>query len=589
MRVAIAAALGLAAGCVVQDPSSTPMCLKTTDCDVGEVCGEDRICYGNPPSLPLSLILEPPSTRTDLAPVEVVSFSATAQGDFGAVFTAPLTLSGRVVLADAPERSISAQLVLRRASRIPGGPDLVVSTTSTGGLEGDSPSFQVRVPPVLEGESYTVTIFPDATAPAESPESPSPAELAPPYRRTGFAFATDVSGLVFPLGGADGQPGKKLIRGRVRDASGNGVAGYDARAYGRFSAADPVELASSRATTDAKGTFEISVPATWVDDFEVRLTPLGDLALPIVVLPVVHVDDPVDATPVVTELGEISLPPLSAPQPYAVHAAGTAPGGGTHALGDATVTMTTVLVDTPDRRVIYRASGVVDAEGDAQLLLVPGTANQARAYLVDVAPAPGSPNAQRWAVPVDIGPPTRTIELPVAPLRVLVAGSLLDENLTPAAGVTLRATPTDEVALELIAEPTLRQTEVRWPETQTDREGHFALWLDLDVAEIPMGYVLSFEPPVGSLLPRFTLTDFFPLPDATGGDPLGQVTLPEAAYARGVPTDPRGAPVPGATLRVYERVVPVKPCTVSCQPRAILRSQATVDESGTVRLVLPRL
>jgi hypothetical protein len=307
-----------------------------------------------------------------------------------------------------------------------------------------------------------------------------------------------------------------------------------------------------------------------------------------VILPVVHVADPAGAAPSIADVGTITLPEMPAPLPFTVQALGGSASGGTEPMVDAQVSLTTVLADDPGLRVIYRVTGTVDAEGDVLLALVPGSTDTPRAYLLDVLPGPESPHAQRWSQPLEVRQASGSLDLPVAPLRVLVTGTLLDENGVPAQGVAVRTRPTDEVQAVITAEPAIRQNEVRWPETQTGPDGRFSLWLDASVLGIPTGYVVSFEPPSGSLLPRTTLLDVFPHPDAAGRHRLGEVSLPEAAYVRGTPEDADGAPVPGMIVRVYERVM--KSCaTGPCQPPALLRATGTAADDGRVRLVLPRL
>jgi hypothetical protein len=591
MRVVALVLLASLAGCLVQDPSSQPMCRKDDDCDQGEVCGLDHICYGNLPAAALSAIVSPPIERTDLAPTEIVDFTPSGLGSYSVSFADTIELAGRVVLTDHPEVSVAARMVFRRRSRLPGGPDLVITTTSAAGKVGSEPSFRVQVPPSADAsEAFTVTIFPDDTPPVDDPGTPSPADLAPPYRRGGFVFNQSSTDMVIPLGGGDGAPGKKIISGRLLTAASLPLAGYDVRAYGRFSAADPLEVASSRGHTDVVGAFSVLVPAGWQDDFELRLTPPPDRALPTVVLPVVHVADPTSAAPVVASVGTIRLPLAPAAVPYVMQVAGAAPGGGTEALRDATVTLTTVILDSDDLVVTYQSTAVVDSEGDAALTLVPGTTIVPRDYLIDVVPPGDSEHQQIYARPISVGAPGSELTVDDVPMRILVTGVLLDENGLPASGVAVTSLPTAAVADELAVDPVVPLARLVWPETVTDDRGRFALWLDQHLGEVTVGYELTFEPPVDSLLPRFTLDDLYPLADAAGRNDLAEVSLPAAAYAHGTIIDQDGVGVPGATIRVYLRAGTAEPCAVKpCLSTAILLGQDVAGEEGTTRLALPRL
>ena len=91
-----------------------------------------------------------------------------------------------------------------------------------------------------------------------------------------------------------------------------------------------------------------------------------------------------------------------------------------------------------------------------------------------------------------------------------------------------------------------------------------------------------------------------PAPDLTGGHDLGDLWLPDPAYVRGTlyttTDESANQPVGGAQIRLYQEMEDAAQCAlvtpappVDCQVPAILRAQATADDDGHVRLVLPRL
>jgi hypothetical protein len=76
--------------------------------------------------------------------------------------------------------------------------------------------------------------------------------------------------------------------------------------------------------------------------------------------------------------------------------------------------------------------------------------------------------------------------------------------------------------------------------------------------------------------------------------PLGEVTLPDAAYVHGRITGPDGEPVENAELKLYLVSTELVLCSevahapASCPIPALLQGRNTSDSKGTVRLALPR-
>jgi hypothetical protein len=584
-------ALAALAGCVVQDPSRTAMCFRDEECDPGEVCGDDHICYGNPPATMFLAELTPPLGRTDLAPTEL-PFEVTSQGDFIAAFAPSIAVSGRVVLSSDPGTTVAAHLVFRRPSRIKGAPDYVVSVDSTAGVaDAAAPSFTTRLVPVLPGESYSVTIYPDDTHDPDSPDAETLAQKAPPYRQIGFAFDGDATDLVFPLAAAT-----KKITGRVVDSTlAHPQADLDVRAYGRFGPLDPIEVASSRGVTaaggNAPGSFTIYVPSAWEDDFEVRITPRADNPQPTIVLKHVLLPD----GQAELALGDIALPSFPAPTTYQIPVQGEAPEGGLEAAVGARISLRTVLFEDDSRVVYYEAEGAADERGLAQVALIPAAAGDNRIYRYDVAPVANTPHRSIWGEMLAVGPAGGVLaQGATLGARVLMSGQLLDSLGVALPDVGVQVAPSVRFTYELLAATTpFDVSTVAFPSTTTSKDGRFSLWVDPEVVGVQAGYVLEFVPPADSLQPLWTSTgETRVAPDPSGGQVLGDIWLPDPAYVRGTLATPTSDPVPGAEIRLYEVIDDATACAkVSpkvCQAPAILRAQGTSNEQGGVRLVLPR-
>ncbi len=588
----------LLAGCVVQDPSTVVMCFHDPDCDRGEVCGDDHICYGNPPATTFQAQLDAPLDRLDLAPTEQ-PFSVTPQGDFVASFAPSITVSGRVVLGADPGSTVAAHLVFRRPSRIKGAPDQVVNVESVANVNHpDAASFSTTLLPTLPGETYSVTIYPDDTPGPDG--GATLAQLVPPYRQIGFSFEADSPDVVFPLGGASSTGATKRITGRVLDSTLQvAQTDFEVRAYGRFGPLDPVEVASSRGNTRGEplampprppGSFSIVVPANWEDDFEVRLTPLPGTAKPSIVLKKVHVAD----STMEANLGQIALPSFPAATSYWVPVKGQAPEGSLEPAAGARITLRTVLTEDADRVIRYEAQGAADEHGLAEVQLIPAATGGNREYTYDVAPVLGMPHRSIWNQTLQVGPLGGVLASgAILGGRVLLSGQLFDFGGRALEGVTVQVVPSVRLVYEALAMQAFDVSTLQFPATTTSNDGRFSVWVDPEIVGVQAGYTLDFDPPANSLQPRWTSSaETKVAPDLRNGQALGDIWLPDPAYVRGTLTAPTTEPVPGAQIRLYEEIDDVTACAVlgtnKCQAPAILRAQGTANDKGGVRLILPR-
>lgn len=590
---AVFAPLALA-GCIELKPAdpAAPMCRIDEECDTGEVCGSDGICYGNPPALRLGAELFPPAALgMELARSDLGEIGISPDGTIeNLTFLPSVRVAGRVVLAGEPDLSVSARIVFRRASRIPGGPDYVVTAQAQPGKRPGETGFVARlVPndPQDPDDLYEVSIYPDDT-PSSDLIAPSPAELAPP-RRDFVAIHADHDDMTLLLGEEDGM---KEIRGRVLDAVSKGVPGLIVRAYGTFQPGARRELASSLGRTDLQGWFSIRVPIKWQDTFDLVVAPAkGGEPFPSVVRTGVLVPDPVTwPTTEATTIPDIRLPAFPTPVTFTLPVAGWSPGGGLEPAAGTTVKLTTVL-DASGDVTTFEAEGVADAAGNVNVKLVPATASGNRTYFLAATPPPTAAYASLAGETLAVGTLGGTLEQKVLPPRVYVTGTVVSHDGAALENATVRAQPSYGFLLGLESSQRQALTQFAWPEVVTDRDGRFGIYLDPGVLGLATSYDLEIIPPASSLRPRWSMDELSLDPYADRTEPLdvGRVVLPDASYARGVVTDPSGGPVAEAEMRLY--VVQDAPACAAkatdCQPLARLRSIAKSGPEGDLFLVLP--
>jgi hypothetical protein len=118
------------------------------------------------------------------------------------------------------------------------------------------------------------------------------------------------------------------------------------------------------------------------------------------------------------------------------------------------------------------------------------------------------------------------------------------------------------------------------PSAQTDADGRFAVRLDSAI------YDFGLIPPPTALLPRVWIEGTQVTADLT----LPDVTLPEGTTARGHVLGPTGAPLAGATVRLYSLAQGNTACPSSdyaCLSPPRLRAEGTTGATGLVPLLLP--
>lgn len=606
MRLAVPIVLAFAlTGCIdVVDPPADiePMCEVTADCDVaeGEIC-DQGVCWGDPPEdTRFAAILIPPDSHPDLVPTELPTLAIGEDGTVpGLDFIAPKKLSGKVrLLCDVnascdPMASVSARITVKRASRIPGGPAYSRTVVAQAGVR-EGPAFTLRLPPTGSGDdAYEVTITPDDTA---VEDADSPAALAPPMRFS-LAVTEDTSDLEWVLGDPEQL---KVVKGRVVDAANRGLPGMQVWALGKWTALGELERASSIATTDAEGRFEIRIPRAMLDVFDLVVKPGPGITAPSLRTSGVIIPDPELGEEYVLLEGDLRLPSYAAPVSYVVPVRGFDGSGELQPVAGAEVRVTTVLLDDGDTVATYTASAYSDGEGHARLDLIPGGGQQNRLYLARVLPPAGAKHASLFDAELTVGlaNPDGDSWLPTLQLgeRIPVTGTIVDAGGHVVAGATVSASASLGFVLGLDQSARTTLDNLQLPSATTDEDGLFLIWVDPILVGLDAVYDLEIAPPSGSQAPRWSVRGVGAAQSTSGALELGDVWLPPASYARGPVHAPGGDPVPAAEVRIYE--VPDEAVAMcagvidpfgddECESPPILRGLWQTRPDGVVWMVLP--
>jgi len=564
-------ALGLAAaGCVEAPPTDMPPPVRCDpgECPPGQGC-IDHLCYGDA-SGEFAAELFAPQMRTDmLARAEVTMLDISEQNQVDVMFGRSITVSGRVLLRSTDQTSVAARVVFQRPSRIPGAPDYSVTVDAVAGKREGESAFQARILPNIEGEKYTITIYPDDTATVLGGVAPS--SLAPPAQFP-LLLTSNLSGYKVTLDFG----GLQEVTGSVVDAAGYGIPGLIVRAWGRRPGTNsPVELMSSTGKTDANGRYTLFLPTGRSSTFELRVQPSGGAKVPSLVRRNVRLPTTTDPIPMLETLRYPALPPLAR---YQVPVTGPKDSDTREASVGATVIFETTVVSTTNETVTYATQSEVGVSGMAELDLLPGVPSQDRNYKVTILPQANSLHGSLWDDTIAIGSSNGNLTLREMPLpgRVHVSGRVLNSDAEGATPLVIRAQLTSSF---LLGAPGAvdRLQALQLPEVTTNPDGTFSMHLDATLAGLVAEYDLECVPASGSSMPRWS-RDRVTLPAASNAVTLEEIWLPSSSLVSGIVRDEAGLPVADAEVRVYMRT-----SATTARQRAIAKSDAT----GKVSLVLP--
>ena len=520
-------------------------------CDAGggqAQCVQDLDCGANAACM-LGTCLPKGDARTVAVEITPRTDSASTHTGLPAVNLGvdPITADQRItamgVMIDN-QRSYSAQehLVAVTPSPIPG--------QDAWRLETDVTAYQFTLGFGTSMLGAPATVWVQAV-PAVAPSAGQPA----------ISIATTLDKTIqlnFPLSSA-----LIPVVGKLHDSLDAGAPGFLVRAYGSSDS-----VVSTTATTDADGTFKLLIAPGTVP---------GDLAGMISI----HADGPVGSDGMSTVPRFVSQPLLlssvagTANQPTVFHMpafADRAPLRFTVQSTDAdmisgvTVLFRAQIPAMPDGAfAVYEQQAISDANGEVEVMLIPGTVNAPLSYQISLVPPPDSTYGSACVpnLPITMGgsgsQPQYSATL-LLDYRVSLLGLVSGSDGVPAAGVTVKATPSAEVS------------------ATTGRDGHYLMLLD------PGPYQLDVDPPLGAPLPRLTDTI------AVATDLNHDVMLPPGEVIMGTvkAADAAGSPVASAGIKIWD-VLCTGPttCTGAAKISPALRAQSQTDANGMFRVVVP--
>ena len=543
--------VGLSASCLRNENLGlTPICETTSDCDSGEVC-DGGICFGNPPESRFYALIEPPVEAPDLAATEIVNLSFSDDGwTEDLVFERPVRLAGQVFLRCEGREPLNcaseavpteAAVVLSRPSKIPGMPPYrVTTTTMQSGF--DDGSFSVLVPPSLCADTndcedaYDVTVLPQTSVTRLGTDLPSPAEIAPPFRtKLALRNNADVHWIV-------GAPETtKRATGCLTTSPPSNAAGMT------VSASTGGRRVSNRANLDALGCYDLSIQQG-ENEYSLIFSP-GEETKPGLTVNSVSIPDGV-----VTELPRFTIPDLGETTRRQITVFGIEGSGERSAIPGVQLLFRAEL-DGPSEGTTVFLSVATETKaqsgtffGAADLELWPN-----QNYQVIARPPADSEFATTFEHVVS-AEETLTAQLPEIKLsrRVAVDGFFKTSSGAPIPdGLgSVALDPAYEFALATLLPEYARESflALTMPSSVTERDGDFLVWVDRQYVGANAVYEFSIDPPSGYDAPSWTL-DKVTAPD-TDSLNLGTIVLPEAAYLRGIVSNPSGVPVENAKLRL---------------------------------------
>jgi Carboxypeptidase regulatory-like domain len=363
------------------------------------------------------------------------------------------------------------------------------------------------------------------------------------------------------------------VRGRLVSALIEPQTGFLARAF-RGS-----QLISNIADTQYAGVFSLTIPtANLASDpthtITVELTPKDDKAA-----------DPRFTSHNITlgmnaDLGDLHLPTFGDPNVFRFDVRGD--GTAATSISGAVVRVRASIAGSPDGMAEYARAGLTDAQGIADLSLLPGTIETLRPYDITVIPPSDSPFGV-LCVPLF---PLATGGTPTAPVlarkialprRPALTGRLTSSDGNAVASMNIVATRIDSRPTNLGACGSAVVSGSAM--VTTDKDGNYTLPLD------PGTYRLDYDPPVGTAVPRLTESTI-----TVSADQQRDITLQPARLIEGTVTGTNGEPVTAVGVHLFKvRCRPMQPCNAadgSTDP--LLWAVGRTDIHGTFRLVIPQ-
>lgn len=537
-------ALGLSA-CGAR-PDAAPGCQRDDQCPTGNACAGDVCIPRATPSGTWAVELLPRSDST-AAPTEFAAITLDT-GPLRLAARAKTTITGTLG-AGSPLNS-GAHLLLSLPPEIPGRADLQFEGDWPASVDGGPPSFALSVPESVLGKTATLKVMP--AAPDDHKQAPVSLQVL---------LAPTLS-IVLPSDAL-------TVHGRLLSAIGDPEAGFVARAF------QGNELISTVFETQSDGAFTLSIPPGNITadgrPIFVELAPKDDKA------PKPRFRSQNFLLPMNLALGDLRLPAYSQPNVFRFEVRGETESG--QPISEAIVRART-LIDEDDLTgsAIFLRDGRTDAEGAADISLLPGSANALRSYNITVIPPPNSPYGVKCLTDFPLaagGTPTgpalaKKIALPRKPV---LSGTIVRADGVPVSGVTIMATRTETDPSALCADAAASPPA----NVTTDKNGAYRLLLD------PGTYRIEYDPPGGAPVPRLTETGV-----KVAGDIARTVQMQQAAMIEGSIFGPDGTGLPSASIRLLEVACGERvPCWGTDRVEPLLRGQTRADAKGNFRLVIP--
>lgn len=570
---------GCNAGPSIHTAGGPPGCETMSDCpEPGQLCSISGYCFHTAtPSMNLAVEIIPstsskegsdyPLVRTDFAPDELTYL---ADGTVSLTYERPVKVSGEISVVDYPHHGngfevFEAQLSVWRASRIPGRPKVLYSTSlsldmTAGEREGEkSIAFNMNVP---ADNVYTLRAGPQGYY----------AHIFPPMVLRDVEINDDFQHTFF-----FDQEGRYLVAsGRIVNPMGKGVSGIQAHMK------DEAGIYSSTVSTptDESGEFTVAVPLG-KRDYILELTPVEEPSHRPKIEFLLH-DVGEDTPGVYVELADtegldFSYPAILAPCEYVLKIVGKSDSGTREPIPGAIVSFSTHVGGGTNNDGRVNLTGTADENGQIKIGLIPGDNQNAREYDVRVA----SPIDSRFASKLlntsisRCGGTLADIELS---LRTEVTGDVRDSNGDPLQNITIQARPSTSEAnrnnpSSLIANLSIRPTET------TEASGRFFMRLD------PGFYDFEVVPPTSSYLPRRLLPDVEIQHNVSRSI---NITMPDARLFMGRLVNDEGAPITGFAVRVF---MVSDSCLNgdSCETPAFFLGEGETLENGRFEILIPEL
>jgi len=251
-----------------------------------------------------------------------------------------------------------------------------------------------------------------------------------------------------------------------------------------------------------------------------------------------------------------------------------------HPVQDVTVRFKTVIPSPQGGggQAVFIREKSTTVDGQVSVVLLPGTAAQARLYQVSATPPPDSPYATRCLsqVTVTTGGSDSDPQYAATILldhKVELRGTVLGGDGLPAAGMGVTATRVSSLS-------DCDDTAALGPvSTTTARGGGYVMLLD------PGVYALDLEPAPDAPYPRLVLDGSSAV--SVGTDTNFDITLPAGEVVEGTVFDSKGDTVRSATVRFFEVLCAPDDCAGAHRVEPVERAETRTDSDGNFRTVLP--